>query len=42
MEAGEERPGHVVNIADWRGARPSGHYIAYTLTKAALIAMTQS
>ena len=36
------RPGHVVNIADWRGLRPSGGYIAYTLTKAALIAMTQS
>lgn len=36
------RRGHVVNIADWRGLRPSGRYIAYTLTKAALIAMTQS
>jgi pteridine reductase len=34
--------GQVVNIADWRGLRPSGSYIAYTLTKAALIAMTQS
>jgi len=33
---------HVVNIADWRGLRPSSRYIAYTLTKAALIAMTQS
>ena len=36
------REGRVVNIADWRGAHPSGRYIAYTLTKAAMIAMTQS
>jgi pteridine reductase len=36
------RRAHVVNIADWRGRHPTGHYIAYTLTKAALIAMTQS
>jgi pteridine reductase len=38
----EGRRAHVVNIADWRGLHPSSGYIAYTLTKAALIAMTQS
>jgi pteridine reductase len=41
-QAGEGQRAHVVNIADWRGLRPSSGYIAYTLTKAALIAMTQS
>ena len=39
---GRERPAHIVNIADWRAARPSAHHLAYTLTKAALITMTQS
>jgi len=36
------RPGHIVNIADWRGARPGVDHVAYTLTKAGLIAMTSS
>jgi len=39
---GRERAGHIVNIADWRGARPGTDHVAYTLTKAALIAMTKS
>jgi pteridine reductase len=39
---GRERAGHIVNIADWRGVRPGTDHIAYTLTKAALIAMTKS
>lgn len=39
---GRERPGHIVNIADWRGVRPGTGHVAYTLTKAALIAMTKS
>ncbi len=39
---GRERRGHIVNIADWRATRPNAHYLAYTLTKAAVIAMTQS
>lgn len=38
---GPERTGHVVNIADWRGARPDADHLAYSLTKAALIAMTK-
>ncbi len=39
---GRERPGHIVNIADWRGVRPGTDHVAYTLTKAALIAMSRS
>ncbi len=39
---GRERAGHIVNIADWRGASPGTDHVAYTLTKAALIAMTKS
>lgn len=39
---GPERAGHIVNIADWRGFRPGAEHVAYTLTKAALIAMTRS
>ena len=39
---GRERPAHIVNVADWRATRPTAHHLAYTLTKAALIAMTQS
>ena len=41
-QVGSERPGHIVNIVDWRAIRPGPHYLAYTLTKAALVAMTQS
>jgi pteridine reductase len=41
-QVGGERPAHVVNIADWRGVRPGTDHVAYTLTKAALIALTQS
>jgi pteridine reductase len=42
LHVGRERRGHIVNIADWRGAYPGTDHIAYTLTKAALIAMTKS
>jgi pteridine reductase len=41
-QVGRERQAHVINMADWRGVRPGANYVAYTLTKAALIAMTQS
>lgn len=41
-QVGRERAGHIVNIADWRGARPGPDHVAYTLTKAAIIAMTKS
>ena len=39
---GGDRPGHIVNIADWRGARPGTDHLAYTLAKSGLIAMTRS
>jgi pteridine reductase len=39
---GKERRGHIVYITDWRATRPGLHYLAYTLTKAALVTMTQS
>jgi pteridine reductase len=39
---GRERPGHIVNIADWRATRPGPDYVAYTLTKAALVTLTKS
>lgn len=42
VHVGRERAGHIVNIADWRGVRPGTDHVAYTLTKAALIAMTKS
>ena len=41
-QMGRERSGHIVNIADWRGVRPGPDHVAYTLTKAAVIAMTKS
>ncbi len=37
-----QREAAIVNIADWRGARPGTDHIAYTLAKAGLIAMTRS
>lgn len=39
---GSTQPGQIVNIADWRATRPGPHYLAYTLAKAGLIAMTKS
>ena len=39
---GQERPAHIVNIADWRAVHPGTGHMAYTLTKAALVAMTKS
>lgn len=38
----ENQQGHIINIADWRGDRPSTDHFAYTLTKAGLLAMTKS
>jgi pteridine reductase len=38
---GKERRAHIVNIADWRGTRPDTSYLAYSLTKAGVLAMTQ-
>ena len=38
---GKDRPAHIVNIADWRGLRPDTNYLAYSLTKAGLLSMTE-
>jgi len=38
---GKDRPGHIVNIADWRAVRPDADYLAYNLTKAGIVALTQ-
>ena len=38
---GTERKGAIVNIADWRGLRPDTEYLAYSLTKAGILAMTK-
>lgn len=34
--------GKIVNVSDWRGCRPDATYLAYTLTKAALMTLTQA
>ena len=34
--------GHVVNIVDWRALRPDGSHLAYNVSKAGLVALTQS
>jgi pteridine reductase len=36
------RRGQIVNIADWRGDAPGTGYLAYTVAKAGLIALTRS
>jgi pteridine reductase len=41
-QVASERYAHVVNIADWRGVHPGTDHVAYTLTKAAVVAMTKS
>lgn len=37
-----EREGRILNILDWRALRPGSDHFAYTISKAALAAMTQS
>jgi NAD(P)-dependent dehydrogenase (short-subunit alcohol dehydrogenase family) len=38
---GHEQQGHIVNIADWRGLKPDTGYLAYSLTKAGIMTMTE-
>jgi pteridine reductase len=38
---GRNRPARIVNLADWRGLRPDPDYLAYSLTKAGVMAMTK-
>ncbi len=42
LQAGKERNGQVINIADWRAVRPGPHYLAYTVTKGGIITLTRS
>ncbi|MGE3313476.1 MAG: SDR family oxidoreductase [Planctomycetaceae bacterium] len=35
------RNGHIINIADWRGTHPVPGHLAYTLTKSAIVTLTQ-
>ncbi len=37
-----DRHGHIINIADWRALRPGKAYVAYTVAKAGLIALTKT
>lgn len=36
-----DRPGSIVNVVDWRALRPQPGHLAYTLSKAGLVALTQ-
>ena len=38
---GADRSGQIVNIADWRAVRPDPDSLAYSLTKAGIVAMTK-
>lgn len=40
-QVGAERRAHIVNIADWRGLRLDTRYLAYSLTKAGILALTR-
>lgn len=37
-----DQRGHILNIADWRALRPGKTYVAYTVAKAGLIALTKT
>jgi pteridine reductase len=37
-----DRRGHIVNLADWRAETPPADFVAYTLSKAGIVALTKS
>jgi pteridine reductase len=37
-----ERRGHIINMVDWRVARPGTAYLAYYMSKTGLLALTES
>lgn len=39
---GNDSVGSIINLVDWRALRPGKDHFAYTISKAALVAMTQS
>ena len=38
----EGRCGQIINLADWRAETPPADYVAYTLSKAGIVALTKS
>jgi len=36
------KSGRIINILDWRGLRPGADHLAYTVSKGALVTLTQS
>lgn len=38
---GADRSGQIINVADWRAVRPDPDSLAYSLTKAGIVAMTK-
>ena len=39
---GNEKSGRIINILDWRALRPGADHLAYTISKAGLLALTQA
>jgi pteridine reductase len=37
-----DQRGHIINLVDWRAMRPGTQYVAYTVAKAGLVALTLS
>ncbi len=37
-----QEPGRIINIVDWRALRPGKDHFPYTISKAALVSMTQA
>lgn len=40
--AAGQRPGHIINILDWRALRPGGDHLPYTISKVALAGLTRA
>ncbi|MGC1274444.1 MAG: SDR family oxidoreductase [Planctomycetaceae bacterium] len=38
----DDARGHIVNMADWRAETPPADFVAYTLSKAGIVALTKS
>jgi NAD(P)-dependent dehydrogenase (short-subunit alcohol dehydrogenase family) len=38
----ENKTGRIINLLDWRALRPTAYHLPYTVSKAALAALTQS
>ncbi len=41
-QLGSKNPGRIINILDWRALRPGADHLPYTISKAALAALTRS